>query len=198
VEFTLYYRGPLKANGTQAHKHELRQYFHKQVKELWNQPPLNRNREFLDPSHEPTGISGNVVVTKHEEVSVVRPVGAYKFASVVSSAINLVADLTIDFLRPEPPGAIVTQGGDIDNRIKTLLDALKMPSEPQDLPKGVSPTTDENPFFFCLLEDDNLITSLNIKTDRLLEPNVLPTEVVLLIHVRTRPTIGTFGNLGLV
>jgi hypothetical protein len=198
VEFTLYYRGPLKANAKPAHKHELRQYFHNQVKELWNQPPLNRHREFLNPSHEPTGISGNVVVTKHEEVSVVRSVGEYSFASVVNSAINLVADLTITFLRPEAPGAIVTKGGDIDNRIKTHLDALKMPSEPQDLPTGVSPTTDEKPFFFCLLEDDYLITSLNVKTDRLLDPNAPPTEVVLLIHVRTRPTIGTFGNLGLV
>jgi hypothetical protein len=89
VEFTLYYRGPLKANGNPVHKHGLRQYFHKQVKELWNQPPLNRHREFLDPSHEPTGIGGNVVVTEYEEVSVVRSVGAYKFASVVHSAISL-------------------------------------------------------------------------------------------------------------
>jgi hypothetical protein len=198
VEFTLYCRGPLKANGSPADKHKIRQYFHNQVKELWNQPPLNRHHEFLDPSHEPTGIGGNVVVTEYEEGTVVHPVGAYRFASVVHSAINLVADLTITFLRPEPAGAIVTQGGDIDNRIKTLLDALKMPKEPQDLPKGISPTTNEKPFFFCLLEDDNLITGLNIKTARLLEPNVPPSEVLLLIYVRTRPTIGTFSNLGLV
>jgi hypothetical protein len=198
VEFTLYYRGPLKPNGSPTHKHKIRQGFHSQVKELWNHPPLNRHPEFLDPSHEPTGIGGNIVVTKHEEGSVVRSVGAYKFASVVHSALDLVADLTITFLRPEAPGKIITKGGDLDNRIKTLLDALKMPSEPQALPQGSSPTTEQKPFFFCLLEDDYLITSLNIKSDRLLEPNVAPSEVVLLIHVRTRPTIGTFSNLGLV
>jgi hypothetical protein len=198
VEFTLYYRGPLRANGGREDKHQLRQYFHKQIKELWNQPPLNKYRSLFDPSsNEPPGIGEHVVVVEHEEASVVRRVGTYEFASVVSSEIHLVADLTITLLRPEPPGAIVTQGGDIDNRIKTLLDALKIPDSPGALPKGASPAADEVPLF-CLLEDDNLITSLTIKTDRLLEPNLPSSEVILLIHVRTRPTLGTFLNLGLV
>jgi hypothetical protein len=64
----------------------------------------------------------------------------------------------------------VTQGGDVDNRIKTLLDALKVPNDPSALPDGISLTEDEDPLF-CLFEDDNLITSLAIKTDRLLEPD---------------------------
>jgi len=197
VEFTLYYRGPLRANGGPKDKQRLRQYFHPQIKELWNQPPLNEHSQLIDPSFESTGSVGQIVVTSHEEPSVVKRVGTYDFASVVSSQINLVADLTITFLRPEPPGAIVTQGGDIDNRIKTLLDALKIPDGPGALPKGACPSADERPFF-CLLEDDNLVTSLNIKTDRLLEPNVPSNEAVLLIHVRTRPTVGTFINLGLM
>jgi hypothetical protein len=197
VEFALYYRGPLRASGGPKDKHQLRQYFHSQIKELWNQPPLNEHRDLFDPDYEPDLSGGAIVVTSYDKPSVVRAVGDYKFASVVSSAINLVADLTITFLRPEPPGAIVTQGGDIDNRIKTLLDALKIPNGPDALPKGAFPSADEHPLF-CLLEDDNLVTSLNIKTDRLLEPNVPSHEVVLLIHVRTRPTVGTFINLGLM
>jgi hypothetical protein len=197
VEFTLYYRGPLRANRGPVDKHKLRRYFHPQIKELWSQPPLNKHRSLIDPSYEPIGIGGNVIVAEPVEASVVRPVGAYRFTSVVSSEINLVADLTITFLRPEPPGAIVTKGGDIDNRIKTLLDALKVPNGPGALPKDASPAADEDPFF-CLLEDDNLVTSLNIKTDRLLEPNIPPSEVLLLIHVRTKPTVGTFENLGLI
>jgi hypothetical protein len=40
-----------------------------------------------------------------------------------------------------------------------------------------------------------LITHLDIKSDRLLEPDVEDDEVVLLIHVHTRPTIGTVDNL---
>ena len=195
MEFTLYYRGRLKANGDRKHKHDIRQYLHRQIKELWNQPPLNGHRSLIDPSYEPIGMGGNVIVTEHVRPSVLRSVGAYNFASVVSSEIHLVADLTITYLRPGPPGALV-QGGDIDNRMKTLLDALKMPKV-TDLPDKGPPLPDQDPLF-CLLEDDRLITDLAVKTDRLLEPNVSPSEVILLIHVRTRPTIGTYVNLGLL
>jgi hypothetical protein len=56
--------------------------------------------------------------------------------------------------------------GDLDNRIKTLLDALKIPND-KELPSGAKPSGTENPFF-CLLEDDSLITHIRIITDRLL------------------------------
>jgi hypothetical protein len=59
------------------------------------------------------------------------------------------------------------------------------------------PVAGESPFF-CLLEDDNLITGLNVETDRLLDPSAGPNEVVLVIHVQTSLTVGTFANLGLV
>ena len=43
MEFTLYYCGDLKANRGAKDKHRLRRHFHKQLKELWDQPPLIRN-----------------------------------------------------------------------------------------------------------------------------------------------------------
>ncbi len=175
----------------------MRQYFHSQIKELWNQQPLNKHLDLTDITYEPTDTRGSTVVTAYEKPSIVRTVGAYNFASIVSSKINLVADLTVTLLRPGPPGAIVTQGGDIDNRIKTLLDTLKIPNGPSALPKGVFSAAEGDPLF-CLPKDDSLITGLTIKTDRLLEPNTSPSQVVLLIHVRTRPTLGTFLNLGLM
>ena len=48
MEFTLYHRGPLKANGRPKDKHKLRQYFHRQLTELWNLPPLNKHRGLID------------------------------------------------------------------------------------------------------------------------------------------------------
>lgn len=148
MEFTLYYQGRLKANGDRKHKHHIRQYLHRQVKELWKQPPLNEHRSLIDPSVEPAGIGGNIIVTQHVRASVLRPVGAYNFASVLSSEIHLVADLTITYLRPGPPGALV-QGGDIDNRMKTLLDELKIPKD-TDLPDKGPPLPEQNPFSVCL------------------------------------------------
>jgi hypothetical protein len=59
----------------------------------------------------------------------------------------------------------MTNGGDIDNRVKVL----KVPRECNEIPKEQGPEKDEEPFF-CLLEDDSLITKVAITTDRLLTP----------------------------
>ncbi len=48
------------------------------------------------------------------------------------------------------------QGGYIDNRLKTLLDTLTMPSKPDRLPTSAEPSRAET-LMFCILEDDNLI-----------------------------------------
>jgi hypothetical protein len=205
MEFTLYYCGPLPATTTRnkrvREKQFLRRRFHIQLKELWNQKPLSDHSEFLQPKKETAtkviqDEDGRLFIN-FEDITLLRDVGDFQFVSTVSVALDMVADLTITLLRPEPPGGIVTQGGDIDNRLKTLLDALKVPREPAELPRGDTPSQDELPFF-CLLEDDALITSLDVKTDRLLVPVADSSEVVLLLHVRTRIVQGNFANLGLV
>jgi hypothetical protein len=197
VEFTLYYRGPLAAKGNALDKHELRRHFHGQIKELWNQTPLSQHFDLIDPSFEPPAPIGAIVLVGGEKPSVVEKAGAYNYTAIVSSKIDLVADLTITFLRPGPPGRLRDESGDLDNRIKTLLDGLKIPNDKNALPKDGLLEEDPDPLY-CLLEDDSLITSLTIKSDRLLEPDVSSDLVVLLIHVRTRPTLGTHFNLGLM
>jgi len=186
VEFTLCYRGPLlattRSNTRKDHKHDdLRKHFHLQLRALWQQQPLSSHKEFIDP-----GSDGNII----------HAVEPFQFVATVSSKLQMVADLSLTMLRPEPPGRIVTQSGDIDNRLKTLLDALKVPVR-DELPSKAAPPESGEPLFFCLLEDDNLITSLDIRTDRLLDA-ANPSEVLLLLHVKTRLVVGTFANLGLV
>jgi hypothetical protein len=73
-------------------------------------------------------------------------------------------------LRRDHPGNLVSYGGDIDNRLKTLFDALRMPNTCDEL-AGVPPEADEDPFY-VLLEDDALITKVSVTTDRLLLPPV--------------------------
>lgn len=205
MEFTLYYRGHLKAattkNRRRREKHALRKRFHEQLNELWNQTPLKDHRDFL----EPTSHAIQRFLAPYEEgfgyeydnITLPRKIEAFHFVPTVSAHLHMAADLTITLLRPEPPGQIVTHSGDIDNRLKTLLDALKVPSQPDDLPPKSSPSEAETPFF-CLVEDDNLIANLDMKSDRLLDPSADPAEIVLLIHVRTRLLKGTLANLGLV
>ena len=52
--------------------------------------------------------------------------------------------------------------------------------------------------FFCLLEEDKLITKLSVETDQLLEPisgNYDPARVRLVITVRLRPWEINIGNM---
>jgi hypothetical protein len=93
-------------------------------------------------------------------------------------------------LRPEAPGQLFTQSGDIDNRLKTLFDALKIPTPNEEYGKR-SRHEDEEPFF-CLLADDKLITKVAVETDQLLDvsgvgPVDLVHEASLVITVRLRP-----------
>lgn len=87
-----------------------------------------------------------------DEVQTLRPniiehIGAFRFAPLVTTRYDLIATIELLFLRPEPPGRLISQGGDIDNRLKTLFDALRMPRVTSELPSGDAPRQDEDPFF---------------------------------------------------
>jgi hypothetical protein len=98
------------------------------------------------------------LVESGPQSSLIRSIGRLEFAPLVARQTNLLASLEIIMLRPEPDGHIFERGGDIDNRLKTLMDALKVPSEPSALPDNAAPSPDESPFF-CVLEDDSLVTN---------------------------------------
>jgi len=192
MEFSLYYRGELKSNqssNVKEHKHQLRQRFHSQLKELWTQNPLNEFKQYLlvssdaKPYHPAEG-----------NLSILHPKSGFIYAPLVSSRIHLIAELDILILRQDEPGKIITQGGDIDNRLKTLLDSLKIP-DANALPENVIPQADEQPFY-CLLEDDNLVTRISVRTERLLEETSSRSEVILLIHVKTKQLKVLVGTLG--
>ena len=180
MRITLHYRGSLRANGAPSHKHEIRRVFHDQLRTLWAQKPLAEQPNLLLPRQ-----SGSL--------SLLRPMGTFTFVPLVAAEMNATAELSITLLRPEPPGSLLTQGGDIDNRLKTLFDALTMPRHANSLPGGTGPAKEESPFF-CLLEDDNLVTAVQVRTEQLLEPVADSSLVDLLIYVRTRVTRDSFKN----
>lgn len=184
MEFTLVYRGPLKTNGNAAEKQAIRRAIHVQMRQLWKQQPLASYGAYLKET--PT----------LNEITLIQSLAGFRFAPLVSPKLALIAELSITLLRPEAPGSLITQGGDIDNRLKTLLDALRMPKVSDELPANDQPSADEYPFF-CLLEDDSLVTKITIATDRLLEPVKSQSEVQLFIHVKTKRTVGTYANIGL-
>ena len=58
--------------------------------------------------------------------------------------------------------------GDLDNRLKTIFDALRMPENEDELGKYKIPDENEKPFY-CLMTDDKLISNVSMDTDILLE-----------------------------
>jgi hypothetical protein len=189
MEFTLTYQGILRANGSLKDKQAIRRELHKQFLKLWDLPPLN---EYLHDDKYFKDVPAN------GGLNFVREVGGFKFVPLVNAKFYLLCEIAVTLLRPEPPGSIITQSGDIDNRLKTLFDALRMPKTTDEIPKGDFPREDEG-FFFCLLEDDNLISRISVDTDTLLEPTVASSSHVhLLLKVRTRTVRVCYGNLGLI
>jgi hypothetical protein len=182
LQFRLIYQGRLKASGGRRQKHEIRRALHPQLRELWQHPPLDGGRFLRELPDKPPDLS-----------SVTRTIGSFNFITFISEYMKLVAEIEIVLLRPSAPGDLIRQGGDIDNQLKTLFDALRIPSGTSELPSGETPATGEDPFY-CLLEDDERIVDVRVSVDRLLDP---PDErsVHATLFVRTRPTAVTWGNL---
>jgi len=147
---------------------------------LWHQSPLLHHTYLLKPDGGEGG------------VSLLRQRGKHLFAPLVCEVLKSTCELHLVMLRPEPPGSILTVGGDVDNRLKTLFDALTIP-QAQAIPKKWSPPEEMQPLC-CLLEDDNLITSVSVRTEQLLEPLEDKSIVDVAIFVRTRVTAMLIGN----
>src|SRR5262249_29612296 len=117
------------------------------------------------------------------------------FRPLVRESYALHCGLKILFLRHEPPGKIY-QGGDIDGRIKTLLDGLSMPQHKEQVEAD---KTGEPLLVYTLLEDDSQISGLSVESERLWgSADMPPDHVHLTIEVDVRVTQATIYNLPFV
>jgi hypothetical protein len=187
IPFRLFYRGPLKSDGSKENKHEIRLAIHPQLLKLWSQ-------ERLKPFAEQLGY-----LTKKDPVlaSIIYEVGDKDYACLITERLKIYAELDILFLRPTEPGHLITSGGDIDNRLKTLFDALQKPHNEQALPKGALLDRTPNPCH-CLLSDDSLISRVSVTTDTLLDDVRSDDEVVLIITVTVMQSVATVGNMSYI
>ena len=125
--------------------------------------------------------------------------GAFPCFPLVRADLHLVCDLDILFLRRENPGSLIGAGGDLDNRIKVLFDALRVPADDNEVRDLKPDPGKELEYLVCLTEDDQLITGFRCTTDRLLEPansEVEKNNVRLIINVEVKATKLTTENMG--
>jgi hypothetical protein len=199
MEFRLTYAGKLLSTNDRneqrlkersLHVHEVRKSLHPQMKLLWDQHPALWEEKRHGPRRNPGGPQMYEVFNRH----------GFNWLPIVTHDNGLICKIDILMLRSGDPGKVVH---DIDNRLKTLFDALRMPSNLDELGAGTAtgkavPDHDEDPFC-VLLEDDRLITHLSVTTDILLEPvpNVPPDNAVrLVLNVTVRPYRAYIENLG--
>ena len=158
MEFRLVYKGRLPAasqNDTRMEdKHRIRCKLHAQLKVLWREHPSLRSWAKFDAAEAQGARSFADLLADNCEF------GSLRFLPLVTNKAGLACALDILFLRRDPPGSLIVNGGDIDNRLKVLLDSLRVPKV-GELPKKWQPEASENPLY-CLMEDDSLITEIKV------------------------------------
>jgi hypothetical protein len=123
----------------------------------------------------------------------------YSFVPIVTKELFLTCSLEILFLRPEEGGLLI-EGGDIDNRVKTIFDSLRMPSpeEAFGLKAKWPPSEDEMPMY-CLMQDDKLVSEVKVTADHLLllpgATEVTPNDVFMVVYVKVKPISVKVGAL---
>jgi len=202
LEFRLTYQGPLHGsfnNRPRAdEKHTIRKILHPQLRRLWEVTPHLKAMRF--PPFEPIVVNNPPHISRIEYLAKQNTRLGGRFVPLVAEDLSLWCGIEILFLRPGIPGEVYAKG-DLDNRIKTLFDALKMPKQMQELGDLPFPDNDEDPFF-CLLEDDGLVSKLSVEADTLLEaldggiPS--PSDARVVITVRLRPFVFNWENMGFV
>lgn len=199
MRFTLVYHGPLPASANKAKTAEvarIRVELSKQLQYLWKtHPALSALADYgfdIDPEQklqmfhapEPSRLKHIYRSNPQKIVRLIDPirVGEKNYHPLVRKSLHLNCELKILFLRQDDPGSLITQGGDLDGRVKTLFDALRMPSEQEQ--SIAPPFSDE---IYCLMESDTLVAAVDVDTDRLLFPETeYPNEVHAVIEVSLR------------
>jgi hypothetical protein len=103
------------------------------------------------------------------------------YLPLVRKSLDLTCSLKVLFLRQEDPGSLLKKAGDLDNRIKTFIDALEMPSPDGD---RAGDGDDEEGTNYRLLENDTLVRGIQIDSERLLLPEQdYPNQVHLVVEV---------------
>ncbi len=182
MRFTLVYQGDLPPSGNSQEKWRIRREIEPQLRRLWTVPPFDSVAKYKVLGSYPA-----------ESCYVGKKVGDVTYIPCISTRLQMRAELQIHLLSAALPGGLV-QCGDIDNRLKTLLDALSIP-KPQQVPKN--PETDSDGQMFCLLEDDHLVTRIDVTNDRLLTVPDHSRDVIVLINVHPVAFTVTTANIGI-
>ena len=210
MELTLRYSGPLRSNADSKEKHRIRLKLHDQLETLWSED--GRLKGIYED-----WVSLQIAARKGPHFEVNRPLknpkdlfwrfplDGYNFIPLITHVHELHCHLRIRLYRKVGPEGVLFVGGDIDNRLKTLLDALQVPNDSAQVPRAEegSNSPDEWPPIFCLLDDDRAVTKLSVESIKLLaqipkEHTDLENYVEMEVDVTIEPASPIMGNVDML
>lgn len=171
MEFYLSLSCHISTTGHRAQKFILRRLFHEQFKHL---------REF----HKEHNLGSAHTFDR----SNIKEVGPFSFLPLITCGCGKIVELDIILLSHyEPQNYVGYQTGDVDNKLKSIMDGLRMAQNKNEIRSEQVHEGEET--FYTLLEDDALVSRVNIRHDRLLfnlEETQNKKDTFTLIHVKIR------------
>lgn len=204
LEFRLLYQGEIKSSGNESKPeavHTIRKVLHPQLRRQWEiNSALRQLAIFSGDEISRAGLEALQTEQGRFEHGI-RSLGrqrmnfGFQFIPLVTEDHSVRCSIDILLLRPGDKRLILSQG-DIDGQVKTICDALRIIKNQKEV---VSPPEQDEEPFFCLLEDDRLISEVRVTADELLllpsERNVKPNDAFAVIHVKTNAKYpGSLGN----
>ena len=179
MRFRLVYRGPLPSSGNSSKKPDdvrrIRDQFHPQLEMLWKTHralrELRQSARIPGPDMQTFMVADSPFLPEFDPstplpegyVDLNSPIveNGKSYIPLVRKSLDLMCSLEVLFLRQEEPGSLVLQGGDLDGRIKTLFDALRVPTVEvaAKYPQAQDVT-------YCLMENDTLVSAFEVDSDR--------------------------------
>ncbi|GLS36076.1 hypothetical protein GCM10010869_16650 [Mesorhizobium tianshanense] len=122
-----------------------------------------------------------------------RNVGNQLFVPFYGEAVGVGVKLEIKLLTGMPQQQAVISSGDLDNRIKRIIDAMRAPTQKGELTANLEP----NSRWYCVMDDDSSVKEVTASLAPYLDSNDR-SESFVFIRVRTSPNAVTFANLAML
>jgi hypothetical protein len=215
MKFKLVYFGDVPPNGNRQAaqaRDKMRFAFHNQLKALWSQHKALQalkycpcdvcqaeSREFGSAaSHSgfAGGHGGAIPYVEHASTLYKNSTLGIAFVPLVTARLSLSCQAEI-LLLSNPRREGVGHMGDLDNRIKVIIDALQMPQSRQGITGDFCAYATRESHLFCVLEDDRLITSIRTEADTLLyrKKGSRERSSGVLISLEVKPITPTLFNM---
>ena len=102
-------------------------------------------------------------------------INGHTFVAPAHPRLRTAAELEVLLLTPASSRSV----GDVDNRLKTLVDGLTRPANTEQM-QSFKPPAPGGPTY-CLMDDDQLVKRLTVDARRWFEPGIPPDEALVVV-----------------